>query len=395
MAIGNASLLIPFSLGADLDGLDLRRRLSDGELRFVEHHVGQEVEISEWRAQDGPYGGTLLLIRPVESGDLGCAVITGEGRVELAQALVNLIPYVPADLLHLAVRTHPAPDVRRVALRVLRMLHVGGDGALVWEPTLAATVAGARADEDFEVRRLALACELDGNPSAGRRHLVEAIKAATDRANLAEQASLEGLRDSYKDALLQIGAGKIPDEPGRALRFAFPIYPLLGMDELVAAYSPFCTVERRDRIPSGPGDCEGERERVDLKLRDGETRLTIVLDAASTPMSGAASASERNGRTSRIGGVFFAGPEAAELALGAAAALSYLPLELASVCARQSRFADFRARGVYALGMAESNQGAAGGAIDSSTSAVLEAALHDSSPTVAAAARTVGAWLTP
>lgn len=362
------SLRVPFCFDVPLDSEAFASRMRVGDLELAGPHEAHDVDLAEWRSTLPGHEGSALFARDSRNPDLGCTYFTGPRDVDLALRLVNVIPYVPAGMLHLTARACPERGMRIAALRTLAQVYMIEDRVSYWDRDVDRTVREVSQDPDADLRRRAFAIEVKGNPHAAARDIKAALEREIDPE---ERRLLEALLSAAEDRMKDAPKAPAIDESASDLRYAIPFFMDAPADDILQRFTNVCSIEQRASVPF-----EGAAELVELKANDVDARLTLVMTGLS-----------------ELGVAYYSGSDAALMAFGFSIALSYLPSELAKIGAQESRFGDQRARCFHALALAHSGRIAPLAALDPDVPRILERALSDRDPEAQAAAKAASVLL--
>jgi hypothetical protein len=310
--------------------------------------------------------GAVVIEQWATNEALACASFTGTNHVDLAARLVPTLRYVPASVLHRAARTAPTGIERSDALRVLGQVHSAADGLSRWDARIQRTLDLAWRDPDPSVRIDAAAVELECHPSRARRNIETAMAQDPD----------EAVRAALRAYHLIDGDGDVPDadsgpddvDEGPV---AVPFWWTGSADDLIARFSNTTTTARRDT------DWDGDVVATVVELAPRGFDATIALAVTD----------------GGVGCVAFTGPQQTATAIGSAAALRYIPVELATATATRAEDAALRVTALRALTMASSRRLFPGPPMDPAVARAITAAAGDADPAVRWAATSAAVLL--
>lgn len=277
----------------------------------------------EWQATDPECEGTVRVTRPDDLAELAVAEFRGANRVELAMSLVHTLPYVPEELLHLAARESPHHGIRLASLSALGELYASDGGPSRWDASVALTVERASSDVDRKVREAALSIRVRAEPRG------------TPRGRQAPP-----------------------------LRLAFPTFAHATVEQIVDGFLVTCSVVQRGHTAFGGG-----ADLVELAAREVDATLVYIVSPVT-----------------RVGAVYFAGPNAFQLAFVTQEGVSYFPATLARAAIDESRRPEARVFGLHALALAEATQILPRERVDPRNEAAFACARRDPDPRVRIAA---------
>jgi hypothetical protein len=353
------SLRFAFVFNGELDDPAFEERLRIGHLSVGSRRQQADLEVIECELREPGYVCSVTITRSLDVSDMGCIYFSGPNHLDAAVRLGPVFQYLPLRVLHLSARTSPERQIRVGVLQVLSQLYLAEEGGVYWDSLIEETTRVFREGDDPELRRRSLFIEVVGRSPRVVQHLREVLETEKD----AEERELLGqlLERAERNPAAPEAPALSEDTLASELRLVLPFWQNMSIDGLLENFDSFC---------KRMGDVrQGDSRLVELELKDLDARMSLLSPEGS-----------------KMGCIYFSGPDAPDVAISVGTMVSYMPPELARRVVRSSGFNDYRQMALHALALSASTKVLPGKGVDAELKALLQAALEDADPEVKATA---------